>query len=182
MDGISWGGVNFTLFSLISAIFIIYRWYSFIKLHGHRFVLYEACSCIVHMLVCLSWNGNYKGFDLIVLTFLLVCFSEYRRVAFSSYCCCILHRFSGRLFPELMKYLHIERHLAANFGTNFAIFDWIGLLCYRWFLSWSDVIILDLSGNRYCHQIEMISVIKMEKGVELLLGVLVLSFRVRAFL
>jgi hypothetical protein len=48
--------------------------------------------------------------------------------------------------------------------------------------TWGGVIILVLSGKRYCHQIEMISVIKMGKGVELLLGVLVLSFRVRAFL
>jgi hypothetical protein len=48
--------------------------------------------------------------------------------------------FSGRLISGVMNYLHIERHLAAKFGTNF--------------------------GN--C--------------VELLLGVLVLSFRVRAFL
>jgi hypothetical protein len=46
----------------------------------------------------------------------------------------------------------------------------------------SGVNILVLSGKRYFHQIEMISVIKMGKGVELLLGVLVLSFRVRAFL
>jgi hypothetical protein len=30
--------------------------------------------------------------------------------------------------------------------------------------TWGGVIILVLSGKRYCHQIEMISVIKMEKG------------------
>ncbi len=30
---------------------------------------------------------------------------------------------------------------------------------------WSDVIIFVLSGKRFYHQIEMISVIKMEKGV-----------------
>ena len=47
---------------------------------------------------------------------------------------------------------------------------------------WGGFIIIDLSGKRYFHQIEMISVIKMGKGVELLLGVLVLSFRVRACL
>ncbi len=39
--------------------------------------------------------------------------------------------------------------------------------------TWGGVIIFVLSGKRYCHQIEMISVIKMGKGVELLLGVLV---------
>ncbi len=44
------------------------------------------------------------------------------------------------------------------------------------------VIILVFSGKRYFHQIEMISVIKMGNGVELLLVVLVLSFHVRAFL
>ncbi len=150
---------------------------SFIKLHLASSVLFAVRLHVVYMLVCLSWNGIYSGFDLIVLNFF---FSEYRRVAFSSYCCCILYRFSDCLFFELMKYLHIERHLAAKFGTNFATFDWIGLLCYRWFVLWWCYILV-LSGKRYCHQIEMISVIKMGNCVELLLGVLVLSFRVRAF-
>jgi hypothetical protein len=48
--------------------------------------------------------------------------------------------------------------------------------------TWGAVISFVFSGKRYFHQIEMTSVIKMGKGVELLLGVLVLSFRVRAFL
>ena len=49
--------------------------------------------------------------------------------------------------------------------------------------TWGGVIVLVLVGKRYCHQIEMISVIKKWKGgVGLLLAVLVLSFRVRAFL
>jgi len=30
-----------------------------------------------------------------------------------------------------LKYLRIERHLAAETGTNFVTCDWIGLLCYR---------------------------------------------------
>jgi hypothetical protein len=40
---------------------------------------------------------------------------------FSLFCCCILYRLSGCLFSELMKYLHIARHLAAETGTNLTV-------------------------------------------------------------
>jgi hypothetical protein len=38
--------------------------------------------------------------------------------------------FSCFVFPVVcpLKYLHIERYLAAKTGTNFTTFDWIGLL------------------------------------------------------
>jgi hypothetical protein len=42
---------------------------SFIKLHEAFSVLFAARLRIVHMLVSISWNGNYNGFDLIVLNF-----------------------------------------------------------------------------------------------------------------
>ncbi len=42
---------------------------SFIKLHEAFSVLFAARLRIVRMLVCLSWNGNYNGFDLIGLNF-----------------------------------------------------------------------------------------------------------------
>ena len=42
---------------------------SFIKLHEAFSVLFAARLRIVHMFVCLSWNGNYNGFDFIVLNF-----------------------------------------------------------------------------------------------------------------
>jgi hypothetical protein len=45
--------------------------------------------------------------------------------------------------------------------------------------TWGGVIILILSGKRYCHQIEMISVIKLETLVCYWLRWLL--FRVRAF-
>ena len=61
----------FLLIPLISAIFIRYRWYSFIKLHGHRSVLFAVRFRIVLMLVYLSWVGNYNGFDLILLNVFL---------------------------------------------------------------------------------------------------------------
>jgi uncharacterized membrane protein len=47
---------------------------SFIKLHEAFSVLFAARLRIVHMLVCLSWNGNYNGFDLIGLIFLMLSF------------------------------------------------------------------------------------------------------------
>jgi hypothetical protein len=33
----------------------------------------------------------------------------------------LLFVFSGRLISGVMKYLHIERHLAAKTGTNFPV-------------------------------------------------------------
>jgi hypothetical protein len=36
------------------------------------------------------------------------------------FCCCILYLLFGCLFSEMMKYLHIARHLAAKFGIFFA--------------------------------------------------------------
>ncbi len=47
---------------------------SFIKLHEAFSVLFAARLRILHMLVCLSWNGNYNGFDLIGLNFLYAVF------------------------------------------------------------------------------------------------------------
>ncbi len=47
---------------------------SFIKLHEAFSVLFAARLRIVRMLVCLSWNGNYNGFDLIGLVFLMLSF------------------------------------------------------------------------------------------------------------
>jgi hypothetical protein len=43
--------------------------------------------------------------------------------------------------------------------------------------TWGGVIILVLSGKRYCHQIEMISVIKMETCFGLLLAALAIISR-----
>jgi hypothetical protein len=41
-------------------------------------------------------------------------------------------------FPVVcpLKYLHIERHLAAKFGTNFAIYDMSSLLVDELILGW----------------------------------------------
>ena len=69
------------------------------------------------MLAFISWNENNNGFDLVGLDFF---FSEYRRVAFTLFCCCILYLLFGCLFSDMMKYLHIARHLAAKFGTFYA--------------------------------------------------------------
>jgi hypothetical protein len=59
--------------------------------------------------------------------------------------------------------LRIERHLAAKTATNFAV------LFYKSSLLWMDesylgVVLFSLlfSGKRYCHQVEMISAIKLE--------------------
>jgi len=42
---------------------------SFIKLHEAFSVLFAARVRIVFMLVSINWNGNYDGFDLVVLNF-----------------------------------------------------------------------------------------------------------------
>ncbi len=39
---------------------------SFIKLHEASFVLFAARVRIVRLLVSISWNGNYNGFDLLL--------------------------------------------------------------------------------------------------------------------
>ena len=39
---------------------------------------------------------------------------------FTLFCCCILYLLFGCLFSEMMKYLHIARHLAAKFEIFFA--------------------------------------------------------------
>jgi hypothetical protein len=73
---------------------------------------------IVYMLVCLSRTGNYNGFDLIVpwVLFLSKACGVFfvTLLYFASF-------FYDRLFSELLKYLRIERHLAAQTGTNFAV-------------------------------------------------------------
>ena len=66
------------------------------------------------MLALITWNENNNGFDLVGLDFFFLSIGVWR---FSLFCCCILYRPSGCLFSELMKYLHIARHLAAKFGT-----------------------------------------------------------------
>ncbi len=76
-------------------------------------------------LFVLSRNENNNGFDLGGLDFF---FLEYRCVVFSSFCCCILYRLSGCLFSDMMKYLHIECHLAAKTGTNLAVSDLVGAI------------------------------------------------------
>jgi len=59
-------------------------------------ILFAARLRIVFMLAFISWNENNNGFDLVG---------------------CILYLLFGCLFSEMMKYLHIARHLAAKFGT-----------------------------------------------------------------
>jgi hypothetical protein len=62
----------------------------------------------------LSKNENNIGFDSIGLS----SFSfDYRRVVYFPFCCGILHCSSWLLVLAWMRYLRIERHLAAKFGT-----------------------------------------------------------------
>jgi hypothetical protein len=91
---------------------------SFIKLHEAFSVLFAARVRIVRMLVCLSRNENNNGFDLVGLNFFSL---EYRRVAFFFILLLYLVSSLGCLFSELMKYLHIARHLAAKTGTNLTV-------------------------------------------------------------
>ncbi len=70
------------------------------------------------ILASISRNEDNNGFDLVGLNFFSLCFGVWR---FSLFCCCILYSLSGCLFSELMKFLHIARHLAAKFGTFFAL-------------------------------------------------------------
>ncbi len=69
------------------------------------------------MLAFISWNENNNGFDLVGLNFFFLSIGVWR---FYLFCCCILYFLFGCLFSEMMKYLHIARHLAAKFGTFFA--------------------------------------------------------------
>ncbi len=66
---------------------------SFIKLHEASSVLFAARVRMGCMLVFISRNRNYNGFDLIGWFFLL--FSECECMAFSSFCCRFLVRFTG---------------------------------------------------------------------------------------
>jgi hypothetical protein len=62
----------------------------------------------------LSKNENNNVFDLIGLgsfTF------DYRLVVYFTFCCCILHCLPWLLALDWMRYLLIEHHLAAKFGT-----------------------------------------------------------------
>ncbi len=86
----------------------------------------------MHTVVCLSRNGNYKGFDLAGLTFF---FLEYKRVAFFIILTLYPVSFSWWLVFVWVKYLRIERHLAAKFGTFFALFFLKGRLYYGWMTS-----------------------------------------------
>ena len=90
---------------------------SFIKLPKAFSVLFAARVRIVRMLVCVSRNENNNGFDLVGLNFLSL---EYRRVAFFFILSLYLVSFSWWLAFVWVKYLRIERHLAAKFGTFFA--------------------------------------------------------------
>ncbi len=54
---------------------------SFIKLHEAFSVLFAARFRIVHMLVSISKNRNYNGFDLIVLKFPYAYVLSFRCVA-----------------------------------------------------------------------------------------------------
>ncbi len=74
----------------------------------------------MRLFVSISWNGNYNGFDLLLKYSF---FSRYRCVTFSSFCFCFSHCFSWLLSFKWMKYLRIERYLAAKFGTGFAAFS-----------------------------------------------------------
>jgi len=86
---------------------------------GHRSVLFAVRLRIVYMFVCLSRTGNYNGFDLIVPWVLFLSIGVWRFLCNVVVFCIVF--FSDRLFSELLKYLRIERHLAAKTGTNFAV-------------------------------------------------------------
>jgi len=71
----------------------------------------------------LVWNFNtFDRFPLVGCGLLLRC----KRVVFIRCCCFVL--LSGRLISGVTEYLHIERHLAAKFGTFLRVFDVIGRL------------------------------------------------------
>ncbi len=74
-------------------------------------------------------------------------------VAFSYYCCFFLPRFSI-VCP--LKYLRIERHLAAKTGTNLAVSDLMGSFSRRYLLR---VLLFCLTAffSMSFHQVEMIS-------------------------
>ena len=66
----------------------------------------------------LSKNENNNGFDSIGLnSFLFEC----RRAVYFPFCRCTLHCFPWLLALDWMRYLRIEHHLAAKFGTFFAL-------------------------------------------------------------
>jgi len=60
---------------------------------------------------------------------------EYKRVAFFIILSLYLVSFSWWLVFVWVKYLRIERHLAAKFGTFFALFNMKGRLYYGWMIS-----------------------------------------------
>ena len=137
MDGwcLRWCCLFSCWFFLISAIFIRYRWYSFIKLHGAS--LCSVCSafsyCAYACLLKLNWELWWLWLDCSKSSFSF--FSEYRRVAFSLYCCCILHRFSDRLFSELVEIFAYWAPSSGESWNYFRGFDLMGLLHYVW-LKW----------------------------------------------
>ncbi len=85
---------------------------------------------------------------------------DYRRVVYFSFCCCILHCFPWLLALVWMRFLRIERHLAAKFGTFSAfLYERSSLLwmndILRWWFSCSFFF-----NKCYFHHTEMISFIK----------------------
>jgi hypothetical protein len=87
---------------------------------------------------------------------------------FTLFCCCILYLLFGCLFSEMMKYLHIARHLAAKFGTRLAAFSVYVILLWVDDSRLGEVLLFFVFFVIcYFHQIVMISVIKLCRVVDL---------------
>ncbi len=77
---------------------------SFIKLHEAFSVLFAARLRIVPLLVFLSWNGNYNGFDLIGLNFPYAVFQSVGVCGVFLLLLLFLLCFPGRLSAKIFAY------------------------------------------------------------------------------